>query len=53
MIDNLIYNAIKHNPKGTIIWVYLEKDQEKNMLTITIEGIKNHGNLLIKMDRCL
>ncbi|MFC5560083.1 sensor histidine kinase [Ureibacillus thermophilus] len=37
MIDNLIYNAIKHNPKGTIIWVYLEKDQEKNMLTITIE----------------
>jgi len=37
MIDNLIYNAIKHNPKGTIIWVYLEKNQEKNMLTITIE----------------
>lgn len=36
MIDNLICNAIKHNPKGTSITVYLKKEQEKNILTIAV-----------------
>lgn len=36
MIDNLIFNAIKHNPAGTNISVVIEKDKDQ-MLTICIQ----------------
>ncbi|MBY0095656.1 sensor histidine kinase [Mesobacillus maritimus] len=37
MIDNLIYNAIKHNPQGTDIEVVLSKDEPKNEFKILIK----------------
>jgi len=37
MIDNLIYNAIKHNPKGTKINVRVSKDNKEEELMIRIE----------------
>jgi signal transduction histidine kinase len=37
MIDNLIYNAIKHNPQGTDIEVVLSKDEHKNEFKILIK----------------
>jgi signal transduction histidine kinase len=37
MIDNLIYNAIKHNPQGTDIEVVLSKDEPENEFKILIK----------------
>lgn len=37
MMDNLIYNAILHNPSGTAIKIILEEDREKGQLKIMIQ----------------
>lgn len=41
MIDNLIYNAILHNPPGTAIRVFIEEDLNKWQLKIMI---RDNGN---------
>ncbi len=37
MLDNLIYNAIKHNPPGTKISITMEENDQGNKLRIVIQ----------------
>lgn len=38
-LDNLIYNAIKYNPKGTMLYVTLKEGEDNLLLTIADDGI--------------
>jgi K+-sensing histidine kinase KdpD len=38
VIDNLIYNALKHSPKGKNVFVKIEKDKSEYVISINDEG---------------